>query len=158
MKEGKVGEVNMASPNLIDIRKRRKRHPQDAYARGDYEQQTPPPPPLMYKKPVIFGINIVLGFLLLIAMILSMVSYFAVTARESRIKELHTATNQLNYENIELQNKVDSLKSFYVLDTKVQKIDFLKKPDKVMEVNETANTRVVKDREDFKNIIPVTGY
>lgn len=148
----------MASPNLIDIRKIRKRHPQDAYAREDFEQQIPPPPPRMYKKPALFGINIVLGFILLIAMILAMVSYFSVTARESRIKELHASTNQLNYENIELQNKVDSLKSFYVLDTKVQKIDFLKKPDKVMEVNETANTRTVRDREDFKNIIPVTGY
>lgn len=158
MKDKKIGEVNMASPNLIDIKKRKKRYPQDACLRGDYEQQTPPPPPRMYKKPALFGINIILGLMLLITIILSMVSYFAVTARESRIKELHASTNQLNYENIELQNKVDSLKSFYVIDTKVQKIDFLKKPDKVMEVNETANTRTVKDKEDFKNIIPVSGY
>jgi hypothetical protein len=96
--------------------------------------------------------------MLLITMILSMVSYFCVTARENRLKELHIATNQLNFENIELQNSVDYQKSFYVIDNRVQNINFLKRPDKVIEVRRSINAPAVKDNESASNIVSVSGY
>lgn len=148
--------MTMAYVNL-NIKKRKKKS-NDAYARGDFHNEMPSISPNMYKKPALFGINFVMGVLLLLSMIVSAVTYFGVTAKENRIKELHAYTNKLNYENIDLQNRVDYLKSFYVIDHKVRNINFLKKADKVMEVKKKVNNIAVYDKEKFGKIIPVSGY
>lgn len=87
-----------------------------------------------------------------------MLSYLGVVAQESRIKELHSAANKVNYENIELQNKVDYLKSFYVLDDKVQKIDFLKKPDRIIEVESNDETPIIQEKKKKFDVTPVPGF
>ncbi|HSA07019.1 MAG TPA: hypothetical protein P5556_07545 [Candidatus Gastranaerophilales bacterium] len=111
-----------------------------------------------YKKPVIIKINVILAFALLLSVVLCMVSYLGVIAKESKIKELHISTNKINYENIELQNKVDYLKSFYNVDDKVQKIDFLKKADQVMEVKERNEIPVLAKNKSVFNAPSVPGY
>ena len=88
----------------------------------------------------IYKLNKFMAFVLLIFAGLSMASYMAVINKESVVKNIHSDTNKIYYENIELQNKVDSLKSFYSIDHKVSKIDFLKKADKVIEVDAVDNT------------------
>lgn len=147
----------MAQANLINI-KRRKKKSNDPYARGDFNRQAPSQYSRKYKKPAIYGVNLVLAILLLFSMLVSAIIYFGVISKENRIKKLHAYTNKLNYENIDLQNRVDYLKSFYVIDHKVRNINFLKKPDKVMEVKEKVNNNAVHDKEKFGNIIPVSGY
>lgn len=99
--------------------------------KGDFSSRK-----INYKEPGIYKLNRTASLFLILFVILSIISYFCVLLRANVIKELHTETNKISYENIELQNKVDVLKSFYSIDTKVSKIDFLKKPDKVIEVSE----------------------
>jgi len=92
-----------------------------------------------YRELRIYKFNKFMAFCLLTLVVLSMASYFAVVLRESVVKDLHVKTNKIYYENIDLQNNVDNLKSFYAIDNKVSQIDFLKKADKVIEVKAVNN-------------------
>lgn len=92
-----------------------------------------------YKELRIYKFNKFFAFCLLILVFLSMASYFAVILREIVVQDIHTKTTRIYYENIDLQNKVDNLKSFYAIDNKVSKINFLKKADKVIEVKAINN-------------------
>ncbi len=112
----------------------------------------------VYPKPAILKINKILAFSLLAAVFLSMASYLGVIAKENKIKEFHSLTNRINHENIQLQNQVDYLKSFYLIDHKVQKVDFLKKPDKVIEVNGQHKMPVFSDNKEFFDITTAPGY
>ena len=77
----------------------------------------------------------------------------AVVTRESVVKDLHFKTNKIYYENIDLQNSVDNLKSFYAIDNQVSKINFLKKADKVIEVKAVDNiTPTIKNLIDKHNL------
>jgi len=127
--------------------------PKKSIVSGNFPQK-----PSLYEKPAILKTNKILAFSLLMVVILSMTSYLFVLSKESRVKELHSATNKLNYENVELQNKVDYLKSFYVLDDKVQKIDFLKKPDQIIEVQSNTKTPIIVEKKKKFDITPVTGF
>ena len=98
-----------------------------------------------YRELKIYKFNKFMAFVLLIFVLLSMASYMAVITKESLVKNIHADTNKIYYENIELQNKVDALKSFYSIDTKVSKIDFLKKADKVIEVKAVNNAQKSND-------------
>ena len=117
-----------------------------------------PPHSTIYKKPVVFKINIILAFILLTAIILAMISYMVVISKENSIKKFHFTTNKINYENIELQNKVDYLKSFYIINTKVQKIPFLKKADKVLEVKAKNKMPLFSPTRKKENITSVPGF
>jgi len=112
----------------------------------------------VYSKPVILKINFILAIALTVVVFLSMISYLGVISKENKIKNFHALTHKLNYENIELQNKVDYLKSFYAIDGKVQKIDFLKKADKVMEVKKRTSIPVMFKKNDFFDVTSVSGY
>lgn len=117
-----------------------------------------PTHPTIYKKPAIVKANKILAFSLLAAVIVSMTSYIGVIAKENKIKNLHASTNKINYENIELQNKVDYLKSFYTIDTKVQKIDFLKKADQVLEVRASNKIPIISSNKKKNDIFSVPGF
>lgn len=112
----------------------------------------------VYEKPAILRTNAIIGGCLVVAVILSMVSYMGVVSKETKVKELHSVTNKVNYENIELQNKVDYLKSFYVLDDKVQKIDFLKKPDQIIEVAPNYKNPIVLQKKKKFDMTSVPGF
>ena len=137
----------------ISEKKKKVSNPNKNIIRGKFPAQQS-----LYEKPVIFRVNTILIFSLLIVMILSMLSYLVVITKESKIKELHSVTNKINYENIELQNKVDYLKSFYALDNKVQQIGFLKKADKVIEVNSQAKIPIKRDKRKKFEIKSVPGF
>ncbi len=116
------------------------------------------PTKTVYEKPAILKANAVLSLCLLLVLILSMASYLFVVAKENKVKELHSVTNKINYENIELQNKVDYLKSFYVLDDKVQSIDFLEKPEHIIEVKSNIMAPVLIEKKKKFDITPVPGF
>ncbi len=142
----------MAYPNLSDNKKRSAKS-EKSVIKGSFSSQS-----FTYPSPKIFKINSMLAFSLIIAIILSMISYMGVIAKDNEIEILHFSTNKINYENIELQNKVDYLKSFYSLDTKVKKINFLKKADKVMEVEKRNEVPIFsKTKKDF-DVTSVPGY
>ena len=102
---------------------------------------------------IMYKFNKFLAYCLLILVFLSMASYMAVVSKELIAQDLHSKTNKLYYENIDLQNKVDNLKSFYAIDNKVSKINFLKKADKVIEVNAINNAvPKIKDNIDKHNL------
>lgn len=144
----------MASPKLVDIKSRQRHKTSDSpIVRGKFPNQQE-----NYRKPAILKINSVLAIGLLITILSSILSYMTVLAKESNVKKLHADTNKLNYENIELQNKVDYLKSFYYLDNKVQKLDFLKKPEQIIEVPSYTKIPVLpakkKKLEDEVSTVP----
>lgn len=110
------------------------------------------------EKPAILKTNVIIAFCLLTVVALSMISYMGVISKETKVKELHSVTNKVNYENIELQNKVDYLKSFYVLDNNVQKIDFLEKPEQVIEVKPNSKSPIIQQKKKKFDITPVPGF
>lgn len=104
-----------------------------------------------YKELRIYKFNKFFAFCLLMLAIFSLGSYMAVISRESVVQNIHTKTNKIYYENIELQNKVDNLRSYYAIDNKVSKINFLKKADKVIEVKAVNNIELLKKMNDNSN-------
>ncbi len=141
-----------ASSGLIESKKRNI-CPSNSVIKGKFPGQAS-----VYKKPAVLKLNSMLAVALIPAVIISMISYLGVIAKESKVKDLHLVTNKINYENIELQNKVDYLKSFYTIDDKVQKIDFLKKADRVLEVEKKNKIPVSASTRLTYDITAVPGY
>lgn len=111
------------------------------------------------KNQSLFKFNFFLSSSLLIAIITSMISYSIVIAKENHIIAIHNKTNDLNYENIELQNQVDYARSFYNINNKVAKVSFLKKADKVIEVKPvTSLIPTIQETKDEGKIKTVSGY
>lgn len=103
--------------------------------------------------------NRLLGGMLVLSILISMVSYSSVVAQEGKITDIHKDIIEKNYENIELQNQVDYLKSFYNIDRKVSNTHSLQKPDKVLEVSDTNNAAVVNNTEAPElNLNSTIGY
>lgn len=106
-----------------------------------------------YRELRIYKFNKFLAFSLLTLAFLSMASYLAVVLREVTVKDIHNKTNKIYYENLDLQNSVDNLKSFYAIDNKVSKINFLKKADNVIEVKAVNNVvSKIKNNADKHNL------
>ncbi len=72
-----------------------------------------------------------LGFLVLFCL----VSYYFVSCKEVQLNRISRETLELNYENDELQNKVDSLQSYYNIDKAVSKTNILERAQHVVEVD-----------------------
>jgi len=89
-----------------------------------------------HKELRIYKLNKFMSYCLLFFVVLSMASYVLVITKETFVKRIHSKTASLLYENIDLQNKVDNLKSFYSIDNKVSKVNFLKKADKIIEIKD----------------------
>ncbi|MDD3594703.1 MAG: hypothetical protein PHX18_08780 [Candidatus Gastranaerophilales bacterium] len=75
--------------------------------------------------------------------------YSLVSLSENRLANLYTHISELNYENIELENKLENIKSFYSVENKVAANTTFDKAKKVIEVE----MRDVKEKErvTFKN-------
>ncbi len=88
-----------------------------------------------YKEMIIQRVNNflygVLGFLVLFCL----VSYYFVSCKEVQLNKISRETLELNYENEELQNKVDSLQSYYNIDKAVSKTNILERAKQVVEVD-----------------------
>ena len=76
----------------------------------------------------------VLGFLVLFCL----VCYYFVSCKEVQLNQISRETLELNYENDELQNKVDTLQSYYNIDKAVSKTNILERARHVVEVDAIA--------------------
>ncbi len=123
------GKNIMGAVNIFGQRQGKQGLSKKSVIKGDFSSYK-----INYREFRIYKFNKFLAFCLILLAVLSTTSYMAVVSREAIVKDIHINTNRLYYENIDLQNNVDNLKSFYEIDNKVSKINFLKKPDKVIEV------------------------
>ena len=69
-----------------------------------------------YKEMIIARVNNFLYGLLGFLVLFCLVCYYFVSCKEVQLNQISRATLELNYENEELQNKVDSLQSYYNID------------------------------------------
>ena len=72
-----------------------------------------------------------LGFLVMVCL----VSYYFVTMGEVSLNQIRKETLALNYENEDLQNKLDNLQSYYNVDMAVAKSNILQRATKVVELS-----------------------
>lgn len=91
-----------------------------------------------YKEMVVQRVNTflycILGFLVLFCLI----SYYFVSCKEVQLNQISRETLELNYENDELQNKIDSLQSYYNIDKAVSRTNILERARHVVEVDAIA--------------------
>lgn len=134
----------MGAVNIFGQKPRKHGLSKKPVIKGDFAS-----PKINHKELRIYKLNKFMASCLLILVFLSMASYLAVVMREVVVKDIHNKTNKIYYENIDLQNNVDNLKSFYAIDNKVSKINFLKKADQVIEVKDV--TKVAPKRKNNIN-------
>ena len=88
-----------------------------------------------YKEMIIARINNFLYFILGFLVLFCLVCYYFVSCKEVQLNQISRETLELNYENEELQNKVDSLQSYYNIDKAVSKTNILERAKQVVEVD-----------------------
>lgn len=77
-------------------------------------------------KLIIIGISIIaLAF---------MITYSIAINTENTLRKLHTKTTNIQTENIEMKTKVEFSKSLYNVQNKAETVNFLHKPEKVIEI------------------------
>ena len=96
-----------------------------------------------YKEMAIARVNRTLCAILILFIMISAVSYYFVTANEITLNKYRKQTLALNDENVELQNKLDYLKSYYNVDKAMQKQHLLQKADNVLEIKDSPATAPV---------------
>ncbi len=90
-----------------------------------------------YKEIIISRVNTFLYSVLGTLVIFCLICYYFVSCKEVQLNQISRATLELNYENDELQNKVDTLQSYYNIDKAVSKTNILERAKQVVEVNAT---------------------
>ena len=103
-------------------------------------------------------INKILCILISLLITVVVVSYYFVVSCEMKLNEINHQTILLNTENADLQNKLDSLKSFSNVDQTFQKNNMLKKAGQVIEapeitVDNAENIKKSTKRKIFQHAI-----
>ena len=88
-----------------------------------------------YKELVIQRVNNFLYCLLGVLVLFCFIGYYFVSCKEVQLNQISRETLELNYENEELQNKLDSLQSYYNIDKAVSKANILERARQVVEVD-----------------------
>ena len=88
-----------------------------------------------YKEMVIARVNTFLCALLGFLVLVCLVSYYFVTISEVKLNKIRKETLALNYENEDLQNKLDNLQACYNVDTAGAKSNMLQRATKVVELS-----------------------
>lgn len=88
-----------------------------------------------YKEIVISRINTCLCGILAFLVIVCLVSYYFVVISEIKLNMLSKETIALNYDNSDLQNKLDNLQSFSNVDMQVSKLNMLQRAKQVIELS-----------------------
>lgn len=88
-----------------------------------------------YKELIIQRVNNFLYGVLAVLVLLCLICYYFVSCKEVQLNQISRTTLELNYENEELQNKVDSLQSYYNIDKAVSKSNILERAKHVVEVD-----------------------
>ena len=78
-------------------------------------------------------VNKMLSIIISLLIVVAVVSYYFVVSCEIKLNELSRQTVILNNENTDLQNKLDTLKSFNNVDKTFQKNNMLKRAGQVIE-------------------------
>ncbi len=111
-----------------------------------------------YKEMAVARVNTflcsVLGFLVLVCL----VSYYFVTTSEVSLNQIRKETLALNYENEDLQNKLDNLQSYYNIDKAVTRSNMLQRATKVVEISAAQIPSVKFDDTDKKHKAWSMGY
>ena len=94
----------------------------------------------LVKDMAIKRVNKTLGIILSILVAVVVVSYYFVISYEIKLNDVSRQTVILNNENEELQNKLDSLKSFNNVDKTLQQNNLLQRPGQVIETLEVQPT------------------
>lgn len=109
-----------------------------------------------YKEMIIQRVNNflygILGFLVLFCV----VCYYFVSCKEVQLNQISRETLELNYENDELQNKVDSLQSYYNIDKAVSKTNILERARQVVEVDAIALPNVNFNKKTGRKTLVVS--
>lgn len=98
-----------------------------------------------YKEMAIARVNKTLCGLLGIVILVSLISYYFVTSSEMTLNKIGKETIKLNNENVELQNKLDYLRSFNNVDNLVRSRNLLNTAKQVMEV--PAASTVIEEKK-----------
>ncbi len=88
-----------------------------------------------YKEIIISRINTVLCGILGCLVLVCLVSYYFVVQNEIELRKLSKETIALNYDNVDMQNKLDNLQSFSNVDFAVTKSNTLTRAKKVIELS-----------------------
>lgn len=88
-----------------------------------------------YKELAVQRVNNFLYGVLIFLVTFCLVCYYFVSCKEVQLNQISRDTLELNYENDELQNKVDSLQSYYNIDKAVTKSNMLERARHVVEVD-----------------------
>ncbi len=88
-----------------------------------------------YKEIIISRINTVLCGILGCLVLVCLVSYYFVVQSEIELRKLSKETIALNYDNVDMQNKLDNLQSFSNVDFEVTKSNILTRAKKVIELS-----------------------
>lgn len=88
-----------------------------------------------YKELIIQRVNNFLYCVLGILVLFCFIGYYFVSCKEVQLNQISRETLELNYENDELQNKLDSLQSYYNIDKAVSKTNILERARHVVEID-----------------------
>ena len=91
-----------------------------------------------YKEIAIQRLNNFLYGVLIFLVLFYLICYYFVSCKEVQLNQISRETLELNYENDELQNKVDTLQSYYNIDKAVSKSNILERARQVVEVDAIA--------------------
>ena len=84
--------------------------------------------------------------------------YSVVALSEAKLANLHSKISELNYENTDLENKLENVKSFYSVDNKVSSSDVFEKAKNVLEVNRVDAKMLPHTQPKTNNLNTVTGF
>ena len=90
---------------------------------------------MSYKELIIQRVNNFLYGVLFVLVLFCFIGYYFVSCKEVQLKQISRETLELNYENDELQNKLDTLQSYYNIDEAVSKSNILERAKNVVEVD-----------------------
>lgn len=87
-----------------------------------------------YKEMAISRLNTSICLLLAFLVSVCVVSYYFVTIGEIELNKIRKETLTLNYDNEEMQNKLDNMQSYFNVDETVSKTNILQRAKQVMEL------------------------
>lgn len=109
-----------------------------------------------YKEMIIQRVNNFLYGVLIFLVVFCLVCYYFVSCKEVQLNQISRETLELNYENDELQNKVDSLQSYYNIDKAVSKTNILERARHVVEVDAIALPDLNLNKKQSKKSLVVS--
>ena len=110
-----------------------------------------------YKELIISRVNNCLYGILIFLILFCLICYYFVSCKEVQLTKISRETLELNYENDELQNKVDSLQSYYNIDKAVSKANILERAKQVVEIDAIdLSAYKINKKENSKRRVLVT--